>query len=426
MSALRVLVAGGGASGLFAAITAARNGAAVTLIEKTGAPGKKLSMTGNGRCNLSNLSLEPEAYNRTARGRMLRWLSACTEEALSAYFASLGLLTRAEGSFVYPVSGQAASVVTVLTAALKRCGVTVITGAQLKKITPLEHGFACTAGGVCYEADAVILATGGLSGPSSCRASGDAYYLCEHLGMEVTPLYPALVPLLLRDDTLPIRTGVRAWGRVSFYAGRRLVTSEFGEIQFTARALSGIPVLQASHLVAEELDRGETIEARVDFLPELSGEDRAGEWERICARLFSKEHEREEVLQILRGICNEEIARSILRRVKLEETARLSAVSASRREMLCEQLRAFPVRIEGVGDYEHAQATAGGVALSEIDEDCQSIRHPGLYLTGELLDVNGRCGGYNLHWAFMSGILAGTHAATGSSFRFTGIVRADR
>ncbi|MBR5115606.1 MAG: NAD(P)/FAD-dependent oxidoreductase, partial [Lachnospiraceae bacterium] len=201
---VRILIFGAGPAGLSAAIASARLGAEVTLVEKTDTIGRKLSMTGNGRANLTNRDLTPEDYNIAARDRMRDHLVRFGTGELAAFLASAGILTRAEGDGIYPTSGQAACVTDALTDACLNAGVSIRTGAQLKKIAREENGgFLCRTSGEEYRADRVILATGGLAGPKTCHASGDAYYLCEQLGMKLVPRHPALVPLLTEDKTLP-------------------------------------------------------------------------------------------------------------------------------------------------------------------------------------------------------------------------------
>ena len=201
----RVLVFGAGPAGMAAAISAAREGASVTLVEKTDRVGRKLSMTGNGRGNLTNTSIVDDAYHTSSHRQPLSFPGTDDEDELLGFFESLGGLTRAEGNFVYPVSGQASSVVEALEREVERSGIDIIKNAQLKSIdTDSGDGFICSAGGKEYRADSVILATGGMSGPSTCHASGDAWYICEKLGLK-TYYGQAFLPDIceLSDEMLP-------------------------------------------------------------------------------------------------------------------------------------------------------------------------------------------------------------------------------
>ncbi|MBR4530276.1 MAG: aminoacetone oxidase family FAD-binding enzyme [Lachnospiraceae bacterium] len=428
MSDRTVLVFGGGPAGMAAAIAAAAGGARVILTEKTDRTGRKLSMTGNGRGNLTNRHLLPEAYSSEDPARIAPLALRVTAGQLEAFFVYTGLRTRAEGTAVYPLSGQASGVVTVLDAACRRLGVTLRTGSQLKRIEAEGDGFRCVCSDGEVRGDAVILATGGIAGPASCRATGDAYYICEQLGIACAPRRPALVPLTAGERILPGENGVRARAAVSFYtfpAGAELpekegegdyLTGEYGEVQFAGEVLSGIPVLQASGAVGRALGEGRQVMAYIDLCPEYS----AAEWAECRNKLEETADGDPETgaLALLSGIAHDAVNRAILQRLGAgdPDRIRMADLDAGARERLWACYRAFPVRITGVCGPDRAQVTAGGVRLTEVDDDLQVRRIPGLYIAGELLDIDGRCGGYNLHWAFASGLMAGTHAATGRRF----------
>ena len=225
----KVLVAGAGAAGMCAAIMAARQGADVTLLEKNDIAGKKISMTGNGRCNLTNEAMSPSCYNLSARDRMGDFLDRFGVSDTIDFMRSLGVVTQSEEGYIYPLSGQAVTVQNALFDEVKRLGIDYISGRQLKKITPLnEGGFEVKASGEVYNADAVIIATGGLSGPKSTMSTGDSYYIAKSLGMEVTKTYPALAALLSDDKDLPKEYGVRMMANVRIEEIEDLC--EYGEV----------------------------------------------------------------------------------------------------------------------------------------------------------------------------------------------------
>ncbi len=404
----KIIVAGAGAAGMCAAIAAAREGAEVTIIEKTDSCGKKLSMTGNGRCNLSNLDMSEEDYNEAARGRMKTWLKRFGVRETLEFFSSLGLIVNDESGYLYPASGQASTVVNILQSECKRLSVSFIFKEQVKSVSAHDDAltFTVKTDKNEYEADRVILATGGLAGPKSCSATGDGYYICKQLGMEQKDTYPSLTPLLSNDDTLPKETGVRCMAIVSFMIGDGVFASEYGEVQITKNGISGIPVLQASGLVAYHLSKNRPVTASINFFP---GYD-LKEYEELMNKMMNLPGERT-LGDLLTGFCNSNINDMILRRMKLSPSMKLKNVGESMTKCVLMKYLDVRVDISEVCDFKKAQVTRGGVSLGDLDNELQSKKNPGIFVIGELCDVDGRCGGYNLQWAWTSGYLAGEAAS---------------
>lgn len=413
----KVLVAGAGAAGMCAAIMAARQGADVTLLEKNDIAGKKISMTGNGRCNLTNEAMSPSCYNLSARDRMGDFLDRFGVSDTIDFMRSLGVVTQSEEGYIYPLSGQAVTVQNALFDEVKRLGIDYISGRQLKKITPLnEGGFEVKASGEVYNADAVIIATGGLSGPKSTMSTGDSYYIAKSLGMEVTKTYPALAALLSDDKDLPKEYGVRMMANVRIEEIEDLC--EYGEVQITSKGISGIPVLQLSGRVAQYLDEdvkltakdgkpnGASVTAVLDFFPSYSDD----EFENL-KKDISGMAEGKSFIQVLDGICNHLIGVMILGRCGIDQDALVKNDDLDKLCSLIDNYRKVRISICGVSDYASSQVTKGGVSLDDLSDDLESLKTPGVYVVGELADVDGRCGGYNLQWAFTSGSIAGIAAA---------------
>lgn len=413
----KVLVAGAGAAGMCAAIMAARQGADVTLLEKNDIAGKKISMTGNGRCNLTNEAMSPSCYNLSARDRMGDFLDRFGVSDTIDFMRSLGVVTQSEEGYIYPLSGQAVTVQNALFDEVKRLGIDYISGRQLKKITPLnEGGFEVKASGEVYNADAVIIATGGLSGPKSTMSTGDSYYIAKSLGMEVTKTYPALAALLSDDKDLPKEYGVRMMANVGIEEIEDLC--EYGEVQITSKGISGIPVLQLSGRVAQYLDEDENLTAKdgkpkgasvtavLDFFPSYSDD----EFENL-KKDISGMAEGKSFIQVLDGICNHLIGVMILGRCGIDQDALVKKDDLDKLCSLIDNYRKVRISICGVSDYASSQVTKGGVSLDDLSDDLESLKTPGVYVVGELADVDGRCGGYNLQWAFTSGSIAGIAAA---------------
>ena len=405
----KIIIAGGGASGLCAAIAAAREGASVTVIEKSDNCAKKLSMTGNGRCNLTNMDMSYEDFNESAKGRMKKFLNRFGVQRTLEFFRSVGLVMTDEAGYVYPISGQATSVVNALFKECERLQVSFCYNEQVKKIIPdgkdgAIHFTVKTTRGE-YEADRVILATGGLAGPKTCMATGDGYYICESLGMKKKETFPALTALISEDETLPQNKGVRMMATVSFMIGEGVFASEYGEVQITGTGISGIPIMQASGLVAEHLSKNRPVTVSINFFPEHDDEA----FDKLVDTMLSLPGERR-LGELLEGFCNSEINEMVLKRMKLSGSMKLKNVGDSMLRCILERYRDIRIDIKDVSDYKKAQVTRGGISLGDIDDDCQSITTPGVFVVGELCDVDGRCGGYNLQWAWCSGYLAGEAA----------------
>ncbi len=368
-----VAVIGGGAGGLAAAVAAARGGAAVTIYERANRVGKKLLKTGNGRCNLSNLHVSPAGYNRPEFVSPL--LARMDAQPLLRFFEGLGLWTTADGEGrVYPRSDTASSVLDVLRLEGARLGVEERCSCEVAAAAPDGDGFTLRlTGGGAARAQRVIVATGG----------GTA--LAGSLGHTLLPFSPALCPL--RTETAAIRglSGLRVRARVRLLDGRRELAAEEGEVLFRDNGVSGIVILNMSRFAKG----GETLS--LDLLPELSGD---GLTERLRARTLPPEER-------LTGIFHRRVGEALRR-----------AAGADTPEALARVIRDFRLSVLGPADAASAQVTRGGADPGEFDpQTLESRLCPGLYVVGEALDVDGRCGGYNLHWAFASGLAAGRSAA---------------
>ncbi len=405
----KVLVAGAGAAGLIAAIAAAREGVDVIVLEKNSVCGKKLSMTGNGRCNLTNLNISYDDYNDSAKHRMKKWLNQFSAGQTMDFFSSLGLVTTSEDGYIYPITGQASSVVNALYKECERLSVSFCYNEQIKKVERLsgeQIKFLIKTNTSEYHANRVIIATGGLSGPASCMATGDGYYICTQLGMKKKDTFPALVPLLSKDESLPTESGVRAMATVSFMIGDGVFASEYGEVQITKKGISGIPIMQASGLVAEHISKNRPVTVSVNFFPGYSDE----EFDALCEHMLNLPGERR-LGDLLEGFCNSNINTMILERMKLSPSMKLKNVGNSMLLCVLRKYRDLRIEISGTEDYKKSQVTRGGISLGDLDDNLQCIRMEGVFVVGELCDVDGRCGGYNLQWAWTSGYIAGEAAS---------------
>ncbi len=403
-----VYVAGGGAAGMCAAIYAARSGAQVTIIEKNDCLGKKLSMTGNGRCNLTNLNISGEDYNPAARGRISKWLETYGPDEVICFFKSLGIVTLSEEGYIYPVSGQAKSVVRALEKEIERLRIEVLFKQQLKSVERTEgrDTVEVVTNSGRYEAEAVIIATGSCSGPKSTMSTGDGYYICKNIGMSVKDTYPALVGFKVADGEIMPSAGVRATAEVSFILGTEVIAKEYGEIQLSSDGISGIPVMQASREVIRFVEEQKPIFAVIDFFPDYDERD----FKAIKSDMLRLKDDRS-LEEFLQGFANSGITDMVLGRMKLGRKMKMKNISVSMADCILDNYRNLKIAIDSSYGYQASQVTTGGVSLGDIGSDFSCKGAPGVYCVGELLDVDGRCGGYNLQFAWTSGSIAGCAAS---------------
>ena len=386
-----------------AAIYAARNGAKVCIIEKNDCLGKKLSMTGNGRCNLTNLNMSEDCYNAAARSRMKDWLGTYGAEDVICFFKSLGVVVKSEDGYIYPVSGQAKTVVDALKNEIKRLGVEVVYKEQLKSVAGLEDGsLEIVTDKSRYQADRCIIAVGSLSGVKSTMSTGDGYYICKKLGMTIKDTFPALVGFKCEEDEYLPEKGVRCDARISFILGSEVLSSEQGELQITSDGISGIPVMQASRDVIRFVEEKKPVYAAIDFFPDDDENDFA------CLKKDMLRHKDERTIEeFLLGFANQGVTDMILARMKISKTMKMKNISDSFAECILDGYRNLKIKIAASYGYQASQVTAGGVSIAEVGSDFSFNKNRNIYVIGELLDVDGRCGGYNLQFAFTSGSIAG-------------------
>ncbi len=423
---MKIAVIGGGASGLTAAIAAARNGAKVTVFERNDKVGKKILVTGNGKCNISNTSLSEEYYYSEDRDFIVSSFDRFGLNDTIRFFKGLGLMLTEKRGGIYPYSEQASSVLDALRFEVDSLGVKVLLNSYVKEITPdgarykISYEYSikeentnsknkknAKLTSVSVENrqevfDKVIISTGGKAAPKT-GSDGNGYSLIRKLGHKVTCVNPALGGLRCSGDSWKAISGVRCSANVSVIVNGELIVSEQGELQLTDYGVSGIPVFQVSRVASKALSDKKSVSVKIDFMPELSKEELVQEAEFRLLLLSDRTKE-----QFFNGIFNKKLTQFFLKEAKLDfnkciEKKDIEIISAIAKE--------FTVDVIGDNGYEQAQVTAGGVPLSEINENFESVINKGMYIIGELLDVDGKCGGYNLQWAWTSGYIAGEAAS---------------
>lgn len=390
---MNIVIIGGGAAGLTAAVFAAGSGAAVTVLEQNDRPGKKLLATGNGRCNLTNLDQKKQAYRSEHPEKAAKILEQYPVSSVISFFTGLGIYTKNRDGWIYPNSDQASSVLSVLLMEAKHRKVKVKTREKAEKITQESDGtYLVHTGGWKYPADRVIITTGS---PASEIAGScdDGLRLAKTLGIRGIPFAPALCPLKCSGMDFQKWSGVRADGEVTLLLDKVPVLSERGELQLTNYGISGIPVFQISRYAVRALNEGAHVEAKLDFFPDMEEEELAA---LLNHRMMNCTYKTPEELLI--GMISDRLIPMALR-----EGNRVDQIAHAVKQVL--------VTVRESAGFERAQVSSGGIRLDEVTEQLESVKYPGLFFAGEVLDVDGACGGYNLHWAWVSGAVAGYCAA---------------
>ena len=399
---LPLAIVGAGASGLMAAYAAARvRPHSVVLLEKQERAGRKLLATGNGRCNLLNARPDPGRYHGSGAALARAYLERTPPAALEAVFARMGLVCREEEEGrVYPHSGQASAVLDVLRFACARSGVDLRCGQRVLGIERRADSFALHMQETTLRAGAVVIAAGGAAAPS-LGADESAYSLLSSLGHRMAPLRPALSPLKLDTSRIRGLKGVRTPCALTLEVDGRAVQCERGEALFTDYGVSGVAAMQLARRAEEAVRTGRKTALRINL---LEGYDALALAEARAALLDGMALE-----DFFAGLLHRRIGLCLLREAGIAPQTPVSPGAARRVAAL---LQAWTLPVAGVLPLAHAQITAGGAHASEFDPDTlMSRRAAGLFACGEALDVDGDCGGYNLMWAWLSGLTAGESAA---------------
>ncbi len=438
-----VAVIGGGAAGMMAAIEAARAGAIVTLIEKNPQLGKKLATTGNGRCNYTNLDMSDRIGGKF-RGFHPEFAEAALDvlppEAVLDWFRAIGVEPRFRGSYVYPNSDQASAVVDALREELHRLSVKLHYNAEVKSVQRIDTdtefstakasvpGKAASASEMrekmdagyfmiqctdaVVKADRVILAAGSKAAPKT-GSNGDGYFIARKLGHTIVPYVPALCGIRCAGDAFRVLAGIRTEAALELSVDGRCVDREVGELQLVDYGISGIPVFQLSRYAAYALQEGKKAAVYINFLPGFTNE--AEDPKDLVVQLYRQRQERlagRKMESFFTGLLHQKLGQLLLRMASVRPELPVAELSEKQLRSLASLSVRFKAECVEMNGFLQAQVVAGGVDTTEIDPCTMASRLvPGLYFAGEVLDIDGICGGYNLQWAWASGFVAGRHAA---------------
>ncbi|HHY13739.1 MAG TPA: NAD(P)/FAD-dependent oxidoreductase [Thermoanaerobacterales bacterium] len=404
-----VIVVGGGAAGILASISAKRQGAQVTLLERNPRIGKKILVTGNGRCNFTNVNADIDCYSGENPKFAYSALANFDVKQTIMFFEELGIAHKVEDmGKVFPMSDQASSVLDVLRYELEEIGVNVICNAFVKEIDK-EDGFfkISLENGQVLNGDKAIITVGGKAMPST-GSDGNGYELAGRLGHNITKVYPALVQLRLEGSYFKQIQGVKFVGTAEIIDNNKTIAKDRGDILFANYGISGPPILQISRKAGKLLNKGKKAILKVAIIDSMSKDELT---EMLMIR-FNNRPSREIKFSLV-GLINKRLIPVVLKEAGIKDLSfPVGNLTKGEAERIASILTDWRFQIKGTRSWPSAQVTAGGIRTNEINQSTMESRIvEGLYFAGEVIDIDGKCGGFNLQWAWSSGFTAGLNAA---------------
>lgn len=405
----QIIVVGGGAAGMLAAISASRQGADVTILERNSRIGKKILTTGNGRCNFTNIHANSAHYQGNNPHFADNALSNFSIPETISFFEELGIAHKVEDAGkVFPMSDQASSVLDVLRYELNETGVTVVCDAYVKEIRPKRDRFIIEVeNGSAFQADSVILTAGGKAMPST-GSDGNGFILAQKLGHTIIDVFPGLVQLKLEGPFFKQIDGVKFVGTAEILHRGKSVAKDCGDILFGNYGVSGPPILQISRRAAQLLHDKKEVQLKLIIMDKISREN----LRKLVLTRFSTNSSKTVEFSLV-GLINKRLIPVLLKEAGIMDIKQpVAKLSAQEQEKIVTILTDWRFNVTGTKSWPSAQVTAGGVATNEINpETMESSLIKGLFFAGEIIDIDGQCGGFNLQWAWSSGFVAGQNAA---------------
>lgn len=396
-----VAIIGAGASGLVAAIVAARNGTDVTIFEKNNKIGKKILATGNGRCNVTNNSIKTSNYH----GLNPKFVNVAIDRfntlTCKKFFDEIGVpLNEGQNGRLYPKSLQSSSIVNLLAYECQRLGVKILLNQEIKNIQKEAEKFALHVEDKTVYASFVLVATGGMAMPT-LGASESGYTFAKNFGHTITKTFASLVQLVCKEDFKSI-SGVKMQGDITAFDGKEIACEANGDILFTNYGISGSAVLDVSRVANKLLQNADEVNVSLDLMSEYSKE----QLKNILTKRAKNSNGKDMPLW-LDGFINSKLAAYLSRELKIKNADELNTKEIMRLTYL---LKNFRVKVVDSKGFKSAEVTAGGIKTDEINPNTmESKLQNGLFFSGEVLDIDGDCGGYNLHWAWASGYSVGLY-----------------
>lgn len=402
-----VIVIGAGASGLIAAIYAKSKGNNVILLEKNEICGKKILATGNGRCNFWNEDQRLEHYRSSNFEKIEKIINNKNREEILKFFEKIGIEPKIKNGYYYPNSNQAISIKKALELEAQKQNVIIKTDSEVVDLKKEKDDFkVILKNGQEIISNSVILATGSKAAPKT-GSDGIGYQICKKFNHTIVKPLPALVQLKADGKFLKDWEGIRTDVLVKLYENDKKIGEEIGEIQLTNYGISGICVFNLSGRVSRGLNDNKKETVKINFLNSLNINLPKDFIEWMNKRnLLVKDRS---IFELLEGVLNYKLVNVLLKKSKINNNMKWEELSLSSKNDLSENITSFKLEIIGTNSFDKAQVCSGGIPLNEIDvNDMQSLKVKGLYIIGELLDVDGDCGGYNLEWAWITGMIAGS------------------
>lgn len=401
-----IAIIGGGAAGLISAIFAKNKDTIVTILEKNSVCGKKILATGNGKCNYWNTDQSLMHYHSNNEELLSEIITEQNKKEILDFFTFLGVYPKIKNGYYYPFSNQATTIRDALIRETERKNITIKNNFQVERLEKAGNKFKIYSDKEIITADKVIVATGSKAAPRT-GSDGSGYKLLRKLNHIYIEPRPALVQLKTKGTFLKNWAGIRTDVEVSLYENDKLIKTETGEIQLTDYGISGICVFNLSRFVAIGLQESKQEQVKINFLPFIT--------ENVHEKLkdYFKDKPKRSLRSQLEGLLNSKLVNVILQETKINESKSYLELSLKEQELLIRYLTSFTLEVIGTNSFDQAQVCSGGIPLKDINIHTMESRIvSNLYIIGELLDVDGDCGGYNLSFAWISGMLAGKGSAT--------------
>lgn len=399
----KIIIIGGGASGMVASIFASHNND-VTILEKNNNCGKKILVTGNGKCNYFNSEFTINHYRSENINILNNIINEENGKKVLDFFESIGITPKIKNGYYYPYSNQAVSINKALLLESRISGVKIENNVDVKSVKYENNNFIIETNNGIYKADKVVLATGSYAAPKT-GSTGIGYEICKSFNHSIIKPLPALVQLIGEESYFKECSGVKADVNVSLVEDNKIIDTENGEILLTDYGISGICVFQLSGRVSKLLDQNKNVFIKIDFMPFTKDIEESYKYIDNKNNLVKNRT----ILELLDGMLNYKLNNVIIKKSKIDGSKSWGELQEKEKIELIKNLKEFIVKIKNTNSFDNAQICLGGIPLDEINiNTMESLKQKDLYIIGELLDVDGDCGGYNLGNAWVTGMLAGS------------------